>query len=68
MTRERENVPLVTSGESSYDGQKEMSIQEILDKASFNRIDIIYIVALGLVAMADSMQACYIAIVIPELT
>lgn len=64
----RENVPLFISGENSYSGQREMSIQDILDKASFNRIDVSYIVALGLVAIADSMQSCYVAIVIPELT
>ena len=65
-TDKTENDPLVTSGIEN--AGMEMSVQEILDKASFNAIDVIYIIALGLIAIADSMQACYIAVVIPGLT
>lgn len=71
MPERTENDPLVTPGSSittlNYVA-REMSVQEVLDKGKFNVIDVLYIIALGLIAIADSMQACYVAIVIPDLT
>ena len=71
MPERTENDPLVTPGSSITtlnDVAREMSVQEVLDKGKFNVIDVLYIIALGLIAIADSMQACYVAIVIPDLT
>lgn len=73
-----ESDPLVGSGKStsiparlrsiSSDSDfKEMSVQEILDKAKFSGLDLMFLISLGLIAIADSMQACYIAIVLPVL-
>ena len=45
-----------------------MQVQDLLDKAGFSRIDVLYIVALGFIAMADSTQACYLSVVLPHLT
>ena len=59
----RDSIPLKTKGSSD----KEMTVQEILDTAKFSFIDVMFLVALGLIGIADSMQACYIAIVLPVL-
>ena len=68
-----ESVPLVGNLRNSIQlgtertPDKEMTVQDVLDKASFSMLDVMYLIALGLIGIADSMQACYIAIVLPVL-
>ena len=71
MTLLTETDPLVNisspSNTSNRPELSEVTVQDVLDKAKFSFIDVMFLVALGLIAMADSMQACYLAIVLPVL-
>ena len=71
MTLLTETDPLVNISSPSTTSNRieliEVTVQDVLDKAKFNFIDVMFLVALGLIAMADSMQACYLAIVLPVL-
>ena len=71
MTLLTETDPLVNISSPSTTSNRieliEVTVQDVLDKAKFSLIDVMFLVALGLIAMADSMQACYLAIVLPVL-
>jgi hypothetical protein len=70
MSENTENEPLVELRNASEgdNARSEMSVQEILDKGNFSTIEIMYLIALGFIAIADSMQAAYIALITPTLT
>ena len=52
----------------NLDTTERYSVQDILDQSPFNRYDCMYLVSLGFVSMAESLQLAYIAIILPFLT
>ena len=51
-----------------YRPSQDKSVQEVLDDGGFTFTSILYLIALGIIGIADSMQATYVAIVLPILT